>query len=229
MLSLGMAFFTQDYLDFFIELAPNNNKDWFDANRKRYENSVKKPFTAFVQHMIRYMEKYEPRLKDLDPAACIFRINRDIRFAKDKSPYKLFCSAVIAPNGKKSASVHGIYFELGPEAIRVYGGIYEIDKENLLQVREGIAQNRQQFAQLIGNNAFKDVFGEIRGEKNKLLPADLKAAGDEQPLIYNKQWYYMAEFSADEIVSDKLDQLLERCFLAGKPLEDFFNQFIQRS
>jgi hypothetical protein len=98
-----------------------------------------------------------------------------------------------------------------------------------LSVREGIAQKTAEFQKLVGDKKFVDVFGEIRGEKNKLLPADLKAAAEKEPLIFNKQWYYMAEFSADEILSDKLDQLLERCFLAGKPLEDFFNQFIQRS
>lgn len=224
-----MAFFSKAYSDFFIELAPNNHKDWFDANRKRYENDVKKPFSAFVQHMIHFLEKYDARLKDLDAGACIFRINRDIRFAKDKAPYKLFNSAVIAPNGKKSSAVHGIYFELGPEAVRVYGGIYEIDKENLLQIREGIASQPEAFKKLITDPEFKTVFGEIRGEKNKILPAELKAAAEEQPLIFNKQWYYMAEYSADEILSDQLDRLLERCYLAGKPLEDFFNQFIQRS
>jgi uncharacterized protein (TIGR02453 family) len=224
-----MAFFSKDYSDFFIELAPNNTKDWFDTNRKRYENSVKKPFSAFVQHMIHYLEKHDSRLKDLEASACIFRINRDIRFSKDKAPYKLFNSAVIAPNGKKSVAVNGIYFELGPEAVRVYGGIYEIDKENLLLVREGIAAQPEKFKKLINDPEFKKVFGEIRGEKNKILPAELKAAAEKEPLIFNKQWYYMAEYSADEIVSDKLDQLLERCFLAGKPLEDFFNQFIQRS
>jgi uncharacterized protein (TIGR02453 family) len=224
-----MAFFSKDYSDFFIELAPNNTKDWFDANRKRYENSVKKPFSAFVQHLIHYLEKHDSRLKDLESSACIFRINRDIRFSKDKAPYKLFNSAVIAPNGKKSEAVNGIYFELGPEAVRVYGGVYEIDKENLLLVREGIAAQPEKFKQLLNDPEFKEVYGEIRGEKNKILPAELKAAAEEEPLIFNKQWYYMAEYSADEIVSDKLDQLLERCFLAGKPLEDFFNQFIQRS
>lgn len=224
-----MAFFSKDYLDFFIELAPNNNKEWFDANRKRYESSVKKPFSAFVQHLIGFFEKHDKRLKDLDAAACIFRVNRDIRFAKDKSPYKLFCSAVIAPNGKKSDAVHGIYFELGPESLNVYGGIYEIDKDNLLLVREGIAAHGAEFRKLIADKAFTDVFGEIRGEKNKLLPADLKAAGEKEPLLFNKQWYYMAEFPAERVLSEDLDQLMERCYLAGKPLEDFFNQFIQRS
>lgn len=224
-----MAFFTQDYLKFFMELAPNNTKEWFDVNRKRYENSVKKPFTDFVQHLIRHFEKHDAQLKDLEPGACIFRINRDIRFSKDKSPYKLFCSAVVAPNGKKSVAVNGIYFEAGPEALRVYGGIYEIDKENLLLLREGIAAHPDEFDRLKNAPDFRRIFGEIIGEKNKILPAELKAAAEKEPLLYNKQWYFMAEFAPEEILSDNLDQLLEECYLAGKPLEAFFNRFIQRS
>lgn len=224
-----MAFFTKDYLDFFIELAPNNAKEWFDNNRKRYENSVKKPFSDFVQHLIHSFEKHDSRLKDLEPSACIFRINRDIRFSKDKAPYKLFCSAVVAPNGKKSEAVNGVYFELGPEALRVYGGVYEIDKDNLYLLREGIAAHLKEFQQLIDAPDFKAVFGEIKGEKNKVIPAEFKPAAEKQALIYNKQWYYMAEFPAEQLLSDDLDRLLERCYLAGRPLEAFFNQFIQRS
>ena len=224
-----MAYFTKDFLDFFIELAPNNNKDWFDINRKRYESSVKKAFSEFVQHMIRRFEKYDEHYKELEASACIFRINRDIRFAKDKSPYKMFCTAVLSPNGKKSDSINGIYFELGPEALRVFGGIYEADKEMILSVREGIAGNEKEFAKIISDKKFTSVFGEVRGEKNKILPAELREAASRQDLIFNKQWYFVTEFPAEEILSGKLDQLLEDCYLAGKPLEDFFNKFIQRS
>jgi len=224
-----MAYFTKDYLDFFIELAPNNNKEWFDLNRKRYEQSVKKPFIAFVKHMISEFQKYDPRYKELDASACIFRINRDIRFAKDKSPYKLFCSAVISPNGKKDTSINGIYFELGPEAVKVYGGVYEADKEDILSIREGIAGNLKEFKKLRSSSEFVDVYGTVQGDKNKLLPADLKAAAAEEELIFNKQWFFMAEFPAEETLSDNLDALLEKCYLAGKPLETFFNKFIQRS
>ena len=99
-----MADFTKDYLDFFIELAGNNNKDWFDINRKRYEQSVKKPFYAFVQRLIDHFALSYPAFKELTASECVFRINRDIRFSKDKSPYKMMCSAVIAPNGKKIES-----------------------------------------------------------------------------------------------------------------------------
>jgi uncharacterized protein (TIGR02453 family) len=224
-----MSFFTEDYLHFFIELAGNNHKTWFDENRKRYETSVKKPFYAFTQHVIDQLAKKDPAFAELQSKDCVFRINRDIRFSKDKTPYKLMCSAVVAPNGKKSKAVNGIYFELSPEHVRAYGGIYEIDKEDLEAVREGIAANMDEFRSIYSSKTFKKTFGEILGEKNKVLPAHLKEAAQEENLIFNKQWYFYAEFPAEQVLSEDLDQLMLSCYEAGKPVEQFFNQFIQRS
>jgi uncharacterized protein (TIGR02453 family) len=224
-----MSFFTEDYLHFFIELAGNNHKTWFDENRKRYETSVKKPFYAFTQHLIDQLAKKDPAFAELQSKDCVFRINRDIRFSKDKTPYKLMCSAVVAPNGKKSKAVNGIYFELSPEHVRAYGGIYEIDKEDLEAVREGIASNMDEFRSIYSSKNFKKTFGEILGEKNKVLPAHLKEAAQEENLILNKQWYFYAEFPAEQVLSEDLDQLMLSCYEAGKPIEQFFNQFIQRS
>lgn len=175
-----MAFFTPDFLQFFIDLAPNNHKDWFDLNRKRYENSVKEPFKNFVQHMIAEIAKTDSNFKDLEAKDCIFRINRDIRFSKDKTPYKMNVSAVVAPEGKKSKAVNGIYFEFGPEHVRVYGGIYEIDKDDLLTVRDGIANDIKGFQTAYTNPNFKKVFGTILGEKNKVIPKELKDGKNRQ-------------------------------------------------
>jgi len=211
-----------------MELAANNNKDWFDGNRKRYEDFVKKPFAEFVTKVIAEVAKTDSRYNDLTASECIFRINRDIRFSKDKTPYKLFMSAVIAPNGRKSDSVHGIYFELSPEAVRVFGGIYEIDKERLLLLREGIAENLDAFQKIISAKQFVDTFGEIKGEKNKILPAELKEVAGKQPLIYNKQFYVLTEYPASLITSDNFIDTLMHCYKTIAPLEQFFNQFIER-
>ncbi|MES2588715.1 MAG: DUF2461 domain-containing protein [Bacteroidota bacterium] len=223
-----MSFFKKEFIDFFIELAPNNNKDWFDLNRKRYENFVKKPFSDFVQHLISEVTKTDKRYVDLLAKDCIFRINRDIRFSKEKSPYKLMVSAVVAPNGKKSKAVNGVYFELTPEHVRVYGGVYEIEKEDLLIVREGIARNPQKFKDVYTSKKFVDTFGEIRGEKNKIIPKELKEAGEIEPLIFNKQWYFFAEFPVDTILSADLDKIILDCYEAGKPMENYFNELINR-
>ena len=224
-----MSFFTEDYLLFFQELATNNHKDWFDVNRKRYEMSVKEPFKAFTQHLIDKLAKQETVFKDLNASDCIFRINRDIRFSKDKTPYKTMCSAVISPQGKKSSSIHGIYFELSPEHVRAYGGVYEIDKEELASLREGIADNLDEFKQLYTSKDFTKLYGNIHGEKNKKIDKDLQDAAAIEPLLLNKQFYFYTTFEAQTILNPKLDQLLLQCYKVGRPLEQFFNQFIQRS
>lgn len=223
-----MSFFSQDYLDFFIELAGNNNKDWFDLNRKRYEQNIKLPFHDFTQHLINEIAKSDATFKDLEAKNCIFRINRDIRFSKDKAPYKMMCSAVVAPEGKKSKAINGVYFELGPEHVRAYGGVYEIDKEGLEALREGIADNLEEFKKLYTSKNFKNTFGEIRGEKNKVLPSHLKQIAEKEELIYNKQFYFFAEFPAETVTRPDLDKIILDCYEAGKPIEAFFNQFIQR-
>lgn len=223
-----MAFFQKEFLDFFIELAPNNNKDWFDLNRKRYEQFVKDPFKKFVDHLIQKVAETDPAFKDVEAKDCIFRINRDIRFSADKTPYKMMVSAVVAPQGKKSKAVNGVYFELGPEHLSVYGGVYEIDKEDLLTVREGIAKDVKKFQKAYNNTTFKKVFGEILGEKNKIIPKELQESAKIEPLIYNKQWYFCTQFDPETILADNLDEIILDCYEAGKPVEQFFNELIKR-
>jgi len=224
-----MSFFTEDYLLFFQELAANNQKEWFDANRKRYEKSIKEPFKAFTQHLIDTLAKKEHAFKELKASDCIFRINRDIRFSKDKTPYKIMCSAVISPQGKKSSSIHGIYFEFGPEHVRAYGGVYEIEKDDLYALREGIANNLAEFKKLHESKKFKDLFGEIHGEQNKKLDKDFLEAAAQEPLIFNKQFYFYSTFEAETLLDPNLDQLMMECYQTGRRLELYFNLFIQRS
>ncbi|MBI1838443.1 MAG: DUF2461 domain-containing protein [Flavobacteriia bacterium] len=223
-----MTFFNQDFLQFFMDLAGNNNKDWFDQNRKRYEVNVKDAFKNFVTHIITKLAEEDSAFKDLEASSCIFRINRDIRFSKDKTPYKMNVSAVVTPEGKKSKAINGVYFELGPEHVRVYGGVYEIDKDDLLTVREGIAKNPERFKKIYSEISFKSVFGEILGEKNKVIPKELKEAAEKEPLIYNKQWYFYKQFDSEVVLNENLAQLIIDCYRAGQPVENFFNELIKR-
>ena len=222
-------FFSKEFLLFFIDLASNNRKDWFDANRTLYEQFVKKPFENFVQHMIHLFAKTDSSFSDLQAKDCIFRINRDIRFSKDKTPYKTMCSAVLAPFGKKSKSINGIYFELSPEHIRVYGGIYEIDKEDLNLLRSYISHSLKEFQKLYSNPDFVAMFDEIKGEKNKILPAHLRPSAEKESLLFNKQWYFFTEFSSEWILNSNVDKKLLECYLIGKPIEDYFNKCLNRN
>lgn len=221
-----MAFFTKDYIEFFKELGANNHKDWFDTNRKRYEQNVRDPFKAFVAQLISEISQLDKDYEGLEPKQCMFRINRDIRFSKDKTPYKTNLSALITPGGKNKHAVKGVYFELTPEHVRIYGGVYEVDKDDLYFIREGIAQNLNEFSKLYTSPSFVKTFGELHGDKNKIIPKEFKEAGESEPLLYNKQWYYYAEFDPSYILREDLDKVILDCYQKGLPIQSFFHQLI---
>ncbi|MBX7051451.1 MAG: DUF2461 domain-containing protein [Flavobacteriales bacterium] len=217
-----MKYFNQDYLQFFKDLAANNNRDWFQANKKRYESSVKKPFELFVADLISELKKHDKSI-NIKPSDAIFRINRDIRFSKDKTPYKLNASAVISRDGRKTDGASGVYVELGPEKLALAGGIYMPDKDKLQDIRDGITKNPKSFMKVLNDKTFVKVWGELQGEKNKILPAEHKKVAEVCPYIYNKQFYFWVELDPKIILTDKLMKTVVDHYLAGKPVGDFLN------
>jgi uncharacterized protein (TIGR02453 family) len=222
-----MSFFSQDLFQFFIDLAPNNHKEWFDQHRKRYEQSVREPFREFVADLIVKMSLISPAFKGLEAKDCIFRINRDIRFSKDKSPYKMMVSALLIPGGKKSRSTDGIYLEIGPEHVRIYGGIYEMEKQTIEAVRHGIADDFPTFQSCYNDSDFVHLFGNILGEKNKMLPPEFKDAATTEPLLYNKQWYFYAEFDPNVALVKTFDERVLDCYRTARPLLLFFENCLK--
>ncbi len=216
-----MTYFDPDFLNFFIELASNNHKDWFDENRKRYEKSVKKPFENFVNALIFEIQKDDPSIQ-IKAKDAIFRINRDIRFSKDKTPYKMDRTAAISPKGRKDHSDPGFYVSLGPEKLMVGGGAYFLPPETLLKVRNYIMANPMEFESTINDKRFKSTYGALKGDENKRLPnKELMAAAQDQPLLMRKQFYYMAESDSDLILSDKLMDHCLKQYEDGKKMKGF--------
>jgi uncharacterized protein (TIGR02453 family) len=221
-----MKHFSLDYLQFFKELAPNNNKDWFDLNRKRYENSVREPFKKFVTTLIDEISKEDLEIQITQKEA-IFRINRDIRFSKDKTPYKLNNSAIISKKGRKDKSYPGLYVELGPEKLGIYGGIFRPDTSQTLRIRNYISNNLKEFQAIITNKKFIETFGEMSGDKGKRIPKELKEVGEREPLLYNKQWYYFTHIDPEVIESDTLLDTILRVNMTAKPIREFLKKAIQ--
>lgn len=215
-----MNWFTADMNAFFKDLAKNNNKEWFDANRKRYENSVKAPFEAFVAGLIQRVQKLDPAVQ-IQPKDAIFRINKDVRFSKDKTPYKLSATAIVSPGGKKDHGDPGIYIELGPEHVQIFGGSYTPEKDQLHMIRSKIASQLNVFKKLYSAKDFVDHFGSIQGEKNKVLPPEFKEVVKQEPLIANKQFYYNATLPAKTVSDPKLMELIMEHYKAMRPMNAF--------
>ena len=221
-----MAYFSKEFIKFFKELKKNNHKEWFDANRKRYEKEVKIPFQIFIDEMIGRINADDPEIR-IEAKDAIFRINRDIRFSKDKTPYKTQVSAIISAGGKKDKSVPGVYIEFNVNEIRFYGGAHMLDKEQLHNIRSAIAGNGKEFVQLIEDPGFKKRFSEILGEQNKRLPEEFVEVAKSQPLIANKQFYYYAIINIKNLTADDLPETLMEYYFAAKPMKIFLKNAIE--
>jgi len=221
-----MSHFTPDFIQFLRELPANNNREWFLENKKRYEKSVKIPFEQFISEFIEELEKEDNRLKDISAKECIFRINRDVRFSKDKSPYKIQVSALISPTGRKSVHGFGIYIELSGEHVRLYGGAYMPSSEFLQKIREKIYENPKQLEELVTDKKFKENFGEIRGEQNKRIKKPFSEIVEKHPLILNKSFYYFKEYEPEIVLEKDFVKQLIKDFKIIQPLNRFFEEAI---
>ncbi len=219
-----MKYFKKDFLDFFKELAANNCKDWMDENRSRYFKSVKDPFKRFVEDVINELGKIDPAIASLEAKNAIFRIHRDIRFSKDKTPYKTQVSAVVSATGKKPMSLPGVYFELGPADFRVYGGVYSLSTTELQSVRLEIADNEKKFVKLINEPKFVNFYGEVLGAKNKRIHKEFREVGERVPLMYNKSFYFFKKYPASIILKGNLMETIVEGYEAGKNLSLFLQK-----
>jgi uncharacterized protein (TIGR02453 family) len=212
----------QSYFDFFEELAKNNNRDWFTAEKKRYEKEVKEPFIQLVEAIVESLHDTEPDLSLIPAKQMLFRINRDIRFSKDKRPYKEHMSASIGRFGTKDKIYPGHYMHIAPHETFIAGGAYWFEEKTMLnRVRNFIAQYPDRFAELIDNQAFKSKFGEIKGEKNKRMPPEFVEDVKRQPLIANTQFYWSIALSPKDALKSNFVEILRGYFETAQPLNNF--------
>lgn len=221
------TYFTSGYLDFFKSLAANNHKDWFDSNRDSYIKNVKEPFAFFIEDFISEASKIDSEI-NISAKDCIFRINRDVRFSKDKTAYKLQMSAIISKYGKKDNSYPGLYLELGPEKLGIYGGLFMPTPQQITKVREAIFNNFDVFNQLISNESFINYFGEIKGSKNKRIDKKFAEKSILQPFLLNKQWYFAAILPPEMIISTDLMTIILNHFKAMQDFNNFFKMALNK-
>ena len=218
-------YFDKDLINFFIDLSANNNRDWFQDNKKRYEKSVKKPFQAFVTDVIAAIKKeYDPKL-ELETKNALFRINRDIRFSKDKTPYNTHVSAVVSRGGRKDMLYPGIFFRINPEGFHIGGGAFMPGKEDLYRIRETLISKGKKAQSALNDKNLKAHFPDgIIGEKNKVLPKEFKEAAESQPLIYNKQFYMASTYAPERILEDDILKFLTDHYGAMEPWNAFIRE-----
>jgi len=215
-----MKYFNPAFFKFLDGLSKNNNKEWFDANRETYEEEVKKPFRKLVEDLTEKLAKDVPEI-NRNISKSIFRINRDIRFSKDKSPYKNHVAAVFSRKGTKDEDYPGFYMHFGANEVAVGGGKYNVTKDQLAQIRQEIFYNNKEFKKILADKNFVGVYKTLQGDKSKILAPDYKEFVKEQPLIANKQFWYWADLTRKDALSDKIDTILLSHMKAGLKMNRF--------
>ena len=213
-------------ITFLKALKKNNNKPWFDKNREKY-NAAKYNLEEFVALLLQKMVLFDEDMKELTAKNCTFRINRDIRFSKNKTPYKINLSASFNRGGKKSI-YGGYYFHLQPGGNSfVGGGLWMPEPENLKKLRQEIDYCFPEFKKIIGAAAFKKYYGELEKDEKQMLVNVPKGYDKENPAAeYLRMKSYIAtkNLSDEEVLSPKLADEVIQSFKALMPLVKFINR-----
>lgn len=214
---------TKNTLDFLKKLAKNNNREWFQANKKAFD-AAQDNMTAFAGYLIGEVGKFDHEVGNLDPKSCVFRIYRDVRFSKDKSPYKINLGAYIAPGGRKSMQP-GYYFHLQPGASFIAGGKHMPDGGECLKVRNAIAKNTAEFLRIVEKKGFRDAFGRLRGDSLKSAPKGFDPDHKAVEYLKLKEFMAFAELKDDKsLVSTDFSKQLVKLTKEMYPLVAFLRR-----
>jgi uncharacterized protein (TIGR02453 family) len=214
-------------LKFLKDLKKNNNKAWFDANRKQYE-SAKNDFALFVQELIEAHGKKDKSIAHLTAKDCMFRINRDVRFSKDKSPYKTNMGAFINPGGKKAITA-GYYIHFEPGGSFAGGGLYMPMPPELSKVRQEIDYNLSDFNKIICSKKFKTVYKDLDKSAEYMLSRVPKGYEPNNPAAdYLKLKSFVAVISLKnaDITTPGFKKQILTAFETLQPLNEFLNKAV---
>jgi uncharacterized protein (TIGR02453 family) len=210
-------------LDFLTALGENNNREWFHANKHLYD-AAKTEVEQFVNSIIPIIGAFDDAIKLVEAKDCMFRIFRDVRFAKDKSPYKVNMGAWITPLGRKSPGP-GYYIHIQPGSSFVAVGVYMPEPEQLKRIRKEIFYNAEEFLSILNDKQFKKYFKGIDDwDKAKMAPKDFPKDFIHIDLLKNRHYTVSCPLKDEEVVKEDFQKTAGGVFKAAYQL----NQFLRR-
>ena len=214
---------SKDSLQFLDDLKANNNREWFLDNKKRYE-IFKKDYQQLVGNFLDAMKPLDPSLELLEVKNCTFRINRDIRFSKDKSPYKNHFS--VGFNRTKPLLRGGMYLHIESEASFVGGGFWEPNAADLFRMRKEIEMDASELRAIIAEESFQKYFKSIEGEELKTAPKGFDKTHPDIDLIRKKQFLLTRSFTNKEVLSANFQSEVIATFKAMRPFFDYMSDVL---
>lgn len=207
---------------FLRKLTANNNREWFIENKAEYD-STRENFIGFCDEILSEIKLMDVRFYDTKIKDCIFRINRDIRFSKDKRPYKENYSAAFGIGGRSSGKVD-YYFHLQNDNNFLGGGMWQPSPEHLAKFRQEIDYAPEKLKAIIEEPDFRKYFPIIEGQKLKRPPKGYSEDHPDIDLLKYKDLFFMKKFSNEEVKSSSFKTVLMEHVLVLKPYIDYVNE-----
>jgi uncharacterized protein (TIGR02453 family) len=209
--------------DFLKELSENNNREWFQANKERYE-AARENVIEFTDDLIKHLHKIDPGIDDkLEAKKCVMRIYRDIRFSKDKTPYKNNFGVSLPTKGKRAGSAE-YFLHISPGNTFIAGGYWMPPAEHLKAIRQEIDYNGNDLKKIIDDAEFIKLFGEFRKQEQlKSVPREYNAENENVELLKLKSFVAFHKLNDEELILK--DSVAYVASICGKiyPLNVFLN------
>ncbi len=220
--------FPDQGLQFLQSLKRNNNRDWFHSHKSIYEQYVKQPMTELIAALAQEFQKFAPEML-ASPKVSAYRIYRDTRFTKDKSPYKTHVAAVFPRSGLGKHEGAGFYLHISPEELLIGGGLYMPFPEDLNAVRNHIADHPDRFFAILEHDRFRRTFGSLEGERLQRVPQGFTVDHMAADYLKYKQFLAARNFPARVATTPRFYKLVVETFQAMLPFVRFLNDPILRT
>tara|TARA_B100000575_G_scaffold264816_1_gene240903 strand:- start:10830 stop:11501 length:672 start_codon:yes stop_codon:yes gene_type:complete len=213
-----MQIIPKNTISFLKQLKSNNNRQWFNENKQSFKiiQTEIKIFANEVKESLNLSDNIE-RLK-------IFRIHRDLRFSKDKTPYKK--NIGMAFHRTKPELRGGYYLEISADESFMAVGFWNPNKEDLLRIRKEIETDGEEFKRIIKNTEIKDIWGEIRGEEVKTSPKGFNGNHKHIDLIKKKQFIFIKKLKENEVLDPRFQDQLVKSFISIRPFFDYMSEIL---
>jgi uncharacterized protein (TIGR02453 family) len=207
----------KQYLLFLNQLKDNNNREWFLAHKKEYE-ALNVQYMEWVDMILARMVVVDDALAFLSVKDCVFRINRDVRFTNDKSPYKTRLSGIFSNSGKSGHNC-GYYFEISIDGqLMVGGGQYYLFPKDLLRVRQYLVKDASKLRAVLRGKEFLQTFGGLAGEVLKTYPKGFNATTPNIDLLKYKNYIATVDIDINQYTDEQIADIIVDKFQVTKPL-----------
>ena len=212
--------FPAEGLAFFASLRRNNRREWFQPRKAIFEEKLKQPMRELVGAVNLAMRSFAPDYVT-DPDKAIYRIYRDTRFSKDKTPYKDHIAASFSRRGDKTGA--GFYFAVSHKEVAIGGGIYMPEPETLFAIRQHLAERHQEFRKIAGARAVRQLFVEVQGERLTRVPKGYSSDHPAADLLRLKQYLLYVEMPPELATTPAVYTEVVKHFRVITPFVEFLN------